>query len=146
MEGVNDLQSIFCTKENPMTGVLNSPETDRIKALCEKYGLRYHIAEGMLFVSTETGNWRLLHDGHTVEKVYHQSLLLPRVCKQRKGRFEYGYHRQHIEYTDLEDVLYYIYVHDHTAYYSYEKRHRNMDRLMSQAAVRSKGFSKCPNM
>lgn len=107
---------------------------ENIVDLCKKYNLRYHIAEGILFVSTETGNWRILHTEERVVSVFHQNLR-PQLNKRRKGRFEYGYHKQNINFTDLEDVLKYIRVHDNSARYSYEKR--NLDNLFWQISTQS---------
>lgn len=112
--------------------VQNQFSEKNIERLCNVYQMKYHIAEGIIFVSTETGNWRIIHNDDRVISVFHQSLRLP-LNHRRKGRFEYGYHKQDINYTELEDVLKYIRVHDNTACFVYSKF--GMDHLFQQIST-----------
>lgn len=86
-------------------------EEAQIAKMCEEFGVKYSLSENIIFIKTCCFNWRIFHNGQIVTDVYHQNLRY-NYLQHKKDSFNKGFHRQNISFTNLYDVLYYIYNHD----------------------------------
>lgn len=114
-------------------GTENQFDEKNIETLCMNYALKYHHAKGVLFISTGTGNWRILYDGDSIMGVYHESI---KKCNSSiRTRFECGYHNQYLDYETIEDVLRYICIHDKASFRAYTRTNRKIDNLFQQISA-----------
>lgn len=79
---------------------------------CEILGLRCHCSEGIAFVSSLWGNWRILHDGCLVEKLQHENYDVESRSKMGRGKFYVGFHTQELKNKNIYSVVEYIACHD----------------------------------
>ena len=93
----------------------------RISGICEKFGMKYTISQGVVFIRTQVFSWRVYHDGQNVTEVLHENYRGGAI-PGRGGKCNEGFHRQRIYSRDFYQVIRYIYRHDRNYLNTYKQK------------------------
>ena len=93
----------------------------RISGICEKFGMKYTISQGVVFIRTQAFSWRVYHDGQKVTEVLHENYR-GGVIPGRGRKSNEGFHRQKIYSRDFYEVIRYIYRHDRNYLNAYRQK------------------------
>lgn len=95
----------------------NLPLTeDNILRICNRYNMKCNFSDGIVFLTTNCGYWRIYLNGDKVDRVFHGNYEIRMQERKKKKKCNEGFHLQHISHTNFYDTLKYIYYHDKDLY------------------------------
>lgn len=119
------------------------PLTDsNIQLICDKFELKCNISEGIVFLSTNCGYWRIYLDGEKVDKVFHGNYRLRRQEFKKRKKCTEGFHKQNIAISNFYDVVKYIYHHDKNSFTSKKKSRIDLlfEQIEQERVMKEKGI------
>lgn len=129
-----------CKNKEYITNYVFSEE--KVSSICNMFGLNCSFSNGIVFVTTNVGRWRIIHEGNNIKKIYHENY---RRCKsefsKKHKKCTEGYHEQQIEVRDFYDAIKYIYCHDKnfvsSMTNSYDIRMRELFQMIDEQQKKS---------
>lgn len=104
----------------------------RVSEICNRYHMRYHFAIGMFSVKTAVATWRVYHDEKEVVSVFHENYRKNKGDKiKRKLKYNEGFHKQDVKFSDVSELLRYIYHHDKN-FFTEKKYKKRMNYLLDK--------------
>lgn len=95
----------------------NLPLTEEnILRICNRYNMKCNFSDGIVFLTTNCGYWRIYLNGDKVDRVFHGNYEIRMQEHKKKKKCNEGFHLQHISHTNFYDTLKYIYYHDKDLY------------------------------
>lgn len=84
----------------------------KIEELCNYLKLDFKLSQGVIFINTKIFRWRIHHCDSKVSDIFHENYhnLSYRFHKKKKYNFEF--HRQSVDISNIYEAIYYIYDHD----------------------------------
>ncbi len=95
---------------------------ENIGAICGEFGLEYHIASNVVFVTTNISHWRIKLHNNKVHSVLHSNYNASKYYT-KPGRCR-GFHKQKVSSDDFYEIIKYIYYHDENKYKVKRKKSR----------------------
>lgn len=94
---------------------------DNIQFICSQFNMKCNVSEGIVFLTTNCGYWRVYLNGDTVDEIFHSNQRIKKQEFKKKKKCNEGFHKQNISMTNFYDVVRYIHYHDKDTYVKRKK-------------------------
>lgn len=109
---------------------------ENVNEICKVFNIKNRCAEGVIFLSTGYGNWRIVYEYNRIIDLYHENTRPNAKSSRSFHSFKSGYHRQDGEFGNIFDAIYYIAEHDKHLFTGSRLQENKISRLLKQAGIR----------
>lgn len=111
----------YCVRKNrfpmlPMRDISHRNFIDSILKMCSQYKMtaNFDDANGIVIINSGIAYWKIYHIHGTIINIYHENyhIVKKKNCKNKRIKWDNGFHIQKVNIDNFEDALLYIHNHD----------------------------------